>query len=119
MENSIVEDTARQGLGWFRGSVVALLAAVALCLLGTWAVRSAAAPPAWTPPPASPNVEVLSGQLGRDIYGLYLVDRANGTICVYQYVPRERKLKLTAVRRYTFDVQLDETKRKELDKRER
>jgi hypothetical protein len=37
---------------------------------------------------------------------------------VYQYVPRERKLKLTAVRRYAFDVRLSEENLKEVQARE-
>ena len=115
-----MENATRQGPSWMRISAVALLGGFALCLLSTLALRSTAAPAAGpAAPQAGRNVEVHAGQLGRDIYGLYLVDHNYGTICVYQYDPRERKLKLTAVRRYSFDVQLNEAKPRETAPREK
>jgi hypothetical protein len=53
-------------------------------------------------------VLVVSGQISHNAYGLYLVDYEQKTICVYQYTPKERNLRLVAARTYRFDVQLDE-----------
>jgi hypothetical protein len=53
-------------------------------------------------------VLVVSGQISSNAYGLYLVDYEQKTICVYQYTPKERNLRLVAARTYRFDVQLDE-----------
>lgn len=50
----------------------------------------------------------VAGQLSRDAYGVYLVDRRNGTICVYRYVGgRTPRLQLAAGRTFVYDVQLD------------
>lgn len=50
---------------------------------------------------------VVPAQLSRDSYGLYLVDPQNSTICVYQYLVNERRLRLVAARTCLFDRQLD------------
>jgi len=54
------------------------------------------------------EVFVVAGQVTSDTYGLYLVDVAKRRICVYQWLPGTRKLRLMAVRNYTFDLRLDE-----------
>ncbi len=54
------------------------------------------------------SVLVVAGQVTRDTYGLYLVDQANRTICVYQWSPNSRKLRFLAARTYTFDRKLDQ-----------
>lgn len=117
MEMRVVEDVTNRRLGWIRLWAVALLATTAVCLLGAfgWTVRAEPASFA----PSTDGVQAVAATLGRNTYGLYLVDHARGAICVYQYVPRERKLKLTAVRRYTFDVRLGgDEKLKEIQSRE-
>lgn len=50
----------------------------------------------------------VAGQITSDTYGIYLLDRTSGTMCVYQWLPSARKLRLMAARNYTFDLQLDE-----------
>lgn len=55
----------------------------------------------------SSGVFVIAGQVTRDTYGLYLVDPQNSTICLYQYLANERRLRLVAARTYLFDRQLD------------
>jgi hypothetical protein len=54
------------------------------------------------------TVFVAAGQISDETYGLYLVDYENETICVYEYVPQDRRLRLRAARTYQFDAQLDE-----------
>ena len=57
---------------------------------------------------AAGEIVVVAGKVTAETYGLYLVDLKHGTISVYQYLSSKRKLRLMAVRRYTFDTQLDD-----------
>jgi len=57
---------------------------------------------------AGGSVTAVAGQVTRDTYGLYLVDRESRTICMYQWLAKQRKLKMVAARTYTFDCKLDE-----------
>lgn len=50
----------------------------------------------------------VAGQVTKDTYGLYLVDLENDTICMYQYLPGTRRLRLMAARTFIYDCQLDE-----------
>lgn len=54
------------------------------------------------------SVFVVAGQVTPETYGLYLVDTTHKRICVYQWLQGTRKLRLMAVRNYTFDLRLDE-----------
>jgi len=57
----------------------------------------------------SGGVLAVAGRIAADTYGLYLVDREQGTIVVYRWAPgKPDKLKLAAARNCTFDLQLDE-----------
>ena len=56
----------------------------------------------------APSVVAVTGQITRDSYGIYLVDTNNQTICIYQYVPSQRLLRLLAARTFAFDSQLDD-----------
>jgi len=51
---------------------------------------------------------VVGGQITKDSYGLYLVDMKRQSLCVYQWLPATRKLRLMAARTLEYDVQLDE-----------
>lgn len=51
---------------------------------------------------------VVGGQITKDSYGLYLVDMKRKSLCVYQWLPASRKLRLMAARTLEYDVQLDE-----------
>jgi len=57
---------------------------------------------------AADHVIAVAGKVTAESYGLYLVDLKNGTISVYQYLSSKRKLRLMAVRNFTFDVRLDD-----------
>lgn len=54
----------------------------------------------------------VPAQVGQDSYGVFLVDTENDTICVYEYSSAKSggsaRLKLTAARRFSFDLQLEE-----------
>ena len=82
-----------------------------LCLAGMLAVRLLFGPSpaeAQTGPRLPPGAVVaVPGQITKESFGLYLVDLRNGTICVYQYVTREKSLRLLAARTFVYDLQLD------------
>ncbi len=56
----------------------------------------------------SENVFVVAGQITPDTYGIYLVDTEHHRLCMYQWLPSSRKLRLLAVRNYSYDLLLDE-----------
>jgi hypothetical protein len=90
-----------------RWLIVILLSAIATCLalevgLGTSSAR------AQVTMSGGKDVMVVGGQITKDSYGLYLVDLKNQTICVYQWLPATRKLRLMAARTFSYDVQLDD-----------
>ena len=60
------------------------------------------------PGSANGSIVAITGRIGRDTYGIYLVDLNNQTICVYEYLTSARTLKLLAARTFAYDVQLDE-----------
>ena len=102
--------TYRAGFPSSRWLVVGLLAVIAACLLvevGLTASSAARAPLAAGAADGG-SVTVVAGQVTRDSYGLYLVDQANRTICVYQWLPSTRKLRLLAARTYVYDLKLDQ-----------
>jgi len=55
----------------------------------------------------SGKVFAIAGQISGDSYGVYLVDLEKSTICLYEYVARDRRLWLRAARTFHSDVQLD------------
>lgn len=87
--------------------IVVLLSVIATCLLievgfGTSSARGQISSA------DSGDIMVVGGQVTKDSYGLYLVDRKNRTICIYQWLPATRKLRLMAARSFSYDVQLDD-----------
>lgn len=114
-----VEFAGIRRVGVFRVWLVLALTATAVGLFGLLAADVFADDEGLSVATASPgSVQAVAAAMGRDGCGLYLVDSASGTICVYQYFPRERQLKLTAVRRYTFDLRCGQSEQKELQSRE-
>ena len=102
--------TRRQGIASARWLVIGLLAVIAACLLvevGLTASSADRAPLAGGSA-AGDRVLVVAGQVTRDSYGLYLIDQANRTICVYQWSASSRKLRLVAARTYVYDLKLDQ-----------
>ena len=53
------------------------------------------------------KVVAVAGKVTPETYGLYLLDLEHGTICVYQYLPATRKLRLMAARTFLFDRKLE------------
>ncbi len=52
------------------------------------------------------GVFVMPGQTATNMWGAYLLDIDNQTLCVYQYFPGEKQLKLSAARDYKWDRRL-------------
>jgi len=93
--------------------VVVLLSVIATCLLvqagvATSAARAQISSANRVGSAGEGGVFAIAGQVTPDTYGLYLVDSGNATICVYQYLPGTRQLRLMAARTYAYDRQLDE-----------
>ena len=91
-----------------RWLIVALLAAVATCLVievgfGTSSARAQLAGTA-----KGSRVVAVAGKVTPETYGLYLLDLEHGTICIYQYLPATRKLRLMAARTFVFDRKLED-----------
>jgi len=87
--------------------IVILLSAIATCLLlevGRGTSEALADPSTGQ----AGHVVAVAAKVTAETYGLYLIDLKHGTISVYQYLTSQRKLRLMAVRNFTFDVQLDE-----------
>lgn len=90
-----------------RWLTVALLSVIAACLLIGVGFATSRAEGQVTSGRGA-NVFAVAGQVTPGTYGLYLVDLEKNTICVYQYVTAERRLRLVAARTTVFDRQLDE-----------
>jgi hypothetical protein len=87
---------------------LALVAGALLATLGRDLLDQPASAQVTTSASQGRGVTVMAGQISDETYGLYLVDEGNKTICVYQLVSKDRRLKLVAARYYGFDVQLDD-----------
>ena len=87
--------------------VVVLLAVIATALVMTIGLDP---PAAYAQVSAADRagVFVVAGKVTPETYGMYLVDTGKHRIAVYQWLPNSRKLRLMAVRNYTYDLRLDE-----------
>lgn len=88
--------------------IVVLLAVIATCLMIEvgWTTSAARAQVAGAG--GAPTVFAVAGKVTPETYGLYLVDLKYNTICVYQYLPASRRLRLMAARTFVFDRQLED-----------
>jgi len=88
--------------------IVILLSVIATCLVLELGFGGSSAGAQVTSAGGGGDVYVVGGQVTKDSYGLYLVDLKNRSVCVYQWLPGTRKLRLMAARTFSYDVQLDE-----------
>lgn len=92
------------------------LSAIALCMVaqlcgGLERGEALAQDFAASPLPVAANGSrtfAVAGQVSRDSYGLYVIDPEHSTICFYEWLAGEAKLRLRASRNFAFDRQLDE-----------
>ncbi len=95
--------------------IAALLGVIAACLLveAGFATSAARAQDAETPEAGdvtsgrAGEIFAVAGRISPTTYGLYLVNTRSGTMALYEWQPKGRKLRLLAARNYTFDLQLD------------
>ena len=87
--------------------MVAVLSVIATCLLLEIGFGASSATAQVTSVGGS-DMLVVGGQITKDSYGLYLVDTKKQALCVYQWLPGTRKMRLMAARTFKYDVQLDE-----------
>src|SRR5215212_3721158 len=88
----------------------AILAVIALTLLnrdGGPSLLPAAFAQNQPPIAGGAGVFVMPGQFRENVWGCYLLDVDNKTLCAYQYFPGEKKLRLAAARSYRSDVKLE------------
>ena len=87
--------------------IVVILSVIATCLVLELGFGASSAT-AQVTSVGGRDMLVVGGQITKDSYGLYLVDTKRQSLCVYQWLPGTRKLRLMAARTFKFDVQLDE-----------
>jgi hypothetical protein len=89
----------------------ALLAVIALVLLnrtgGTPSFLPAAYGQNQAPIAGGAGIFVMPAQMQTNVWGAYLLDVDNKTLCAYQFYPGEKKLRLTAARSYKYDTKLE------------
>jgi len=93
---------------WAKWLIVAVLACAAGMLLVELGRTARAAGGLTSAPAGGKALLLVAAQISPDSYGVYLVEAEKGTICVYQYQPTVRKLRLLASRNFTYDLQLDD-----------
>ena len=93
------------GVAWGQWVIVVGLSMVVGAL--TMQLLSAPAAAAAAGAAGEGKVFAIAGQVSADSYGVYLVDLEKGTMCLYEYVARDRRLWLRAARTFQADVQLD------------
>ncbi|MBC8373951.1 MAG: hypothetical protein ISS69_03935 [Phycisphaerae bacterium] len=87
--------------------IVVVLSVIATCLVLELGFGASSAT-AQVTSVGGDDMLVVGGQITKDSYGLYLVDMKRQSLCVYQWLPGTRKLRLMAARTFKYDVQLDE-----------
>ena len=88
--------------------IVALLAVIATCLVIEVGLITSSARAQTAGTGGVPSTFAVAGKVTPETYGLYLIDLKHATICVYQYLPASRRLRLMAARTFAFDRQLDD-----------
>ena len=89
-------------------TIIALLSMIAICLIIELGTSTAAATlNTANVCPSGGSVLAVAGQVTRDNYGLYIVDTDEKTICVYEWAPSAKVLRLVAARTYKHDRRLN------------
>lgn len=91
--------------------LLSLNVAMVALLLATLPRSGEIMPSAWAQlppmqPAASRDVIVAPGQVSTNQWGCYVLDTRANTLCIYQYTPADRMLRLQAARGITQDLRL-------------
>jgi hypothetical protein len=92
---------------WANAALLAVIAVVLLSRGGTPSLLPAAYAQNQAPIAGGAGVFVMPAQMQTNVWGAYLLDVDNKTICLYQFFPGEKKLRLTAARSYRYDTRLE------------
>jgi hypothetical protein len=92
----------------FNGVVLLMILLAIMARDGRGFGTSAAFGQVQLPPPSAGNgsIVVMPGQLSPNTWGCYVMDSQNQTLCVYQFSPGEKELRLAAARDVQYDRKL-------------
>jgi hypothetical protein len=92
---------------WANAALLAVIAVVLLSRGGTPSLLPGAYAQNQAPIAGGAGVFIMPAQMQTNVWGCYLLDVDNKTICAYQFYPGEKKLRLTAARSYRYDTRLE------------
>ena len=92
---------------WANAALLAVIAVVLLNRSGAPTFMPAAYGQNQAPIAGGAGVFIMPAQMQMNVWGAYLLDVDNKTICAYQFYPGEKKLRLTAARSYKWDTRLE------------
>jgi len=105
-ENNVARELSHASRAGKRVLLVVLLMIAAGLFVQVGRSQNSTSDQASPTPIASPTMLAVTGPVGRDTHGIYLIDTVNQTLCVYEYRPSQKDLRLLAARELTHDVQL-------------
>jgi len=92
---------------WANAAVLAVIGIVLLSRGGAPSLLPAAYAQNQAPIAGGAGIFIMPAQMQTNVWGAYLLDVDNKTICAYQFYAGERKLRLVAARSYRYDTRLE------------
>jgi hypothetical protein len=92
---------------WANAALLAVIAIVLLTRGGAPSLLPAAYGQNQAPIAGGAGIFVMPAQMQINVWGCYLLDVDNKTLCAYQFYPGEKKLRLVAARSYRYDTRLE------------
>jgi hypothetical protein len=92
---------------WVNAGLLAVILVVLLGRSGAPSFLPAAFAQNQPPIAGGAGVFIMPAQMQSNVWGCYLLDVDNKTLCAYQFYPGEKKLRLTAARSYRYDTKLE------------
>jgi hypothetical protein len=92
---------------WVNAALLAVILIVLVGRNGAPSILPAAFAQNQPPIAGGAGVFVMPAQMQQNVWGCYLLDVDNKTLCAYQFYPGEKKLRLTAARSYRYDTKLE------------
>ena len=92
---------------WVNAGLLAVILIVLLGRNGAPSILPAAFAQNQPPIAGGAGVFIMPAQMQNNVWGCYLLDVDNKTLCAYQFYPGEKKLRLTAARSYRYDTKLE------------
>ena len=92
---------------WVNAGLLAVILVVLFGRNGAPSILPAAFAQNQPPIAGGAGVFIMPAQMQNNVWGCYLLDVDNKTLCAYQFYPGEKKLRLTAARSYRYDTKLE------------